>query len=237
MQEMRTSVTGKVRLTMTPIAFETAVRSALRSFYESYPDVSVEISINEGLRDIVAQGFDGGIRFGTLVEKDMVAIPLIKSNPVAIAGSSAYFEARSVPTTPEDLADHRCVYYRFMTSARLFPWPPVKGDNKVEFKGDGALVFDDGAAIRSAVIDGLGLGFLFRSQVAADLEAGHIIEVLTDWLTGFPGFSLYYPGRRTTSSAFRAMAGHLRHEKTQTDAFCDNGIGQRVPVGSLPERS
>jgi DNA-binding transcriptional LysR family regulator len=237
LQEMRTSVSGKVRLTMIPVAFEAVVRPMLRGFYERYPEVSVEISTNEGLSDIVAKGFDGGIRFGTLVERDMVAIPLTTSNPVLIAGSPAYFETRSVPVTPQDLADHRCIFYRFVTSTRLFHWPLVKGDSKVEFRGDGALVFDDGAAIRSAVIDGLGLGFLFRSQVAADLETRRVIEVLSDWVTDFPGFSLYYPSRRRTSSAFRALIEHLRQTKVRTDANLNLGKSRRVATGSLPKRS
>jgi DNA-binding transcriptional LysR family regulator len=217
LQDMRASVTGTVRLTMIPVAFETIVRPKLRSFYDRYPDVSVEISTNEGLNDIVAQGFDGGIRFGTLIEKDMVALPLTASSRVVIAGSPAYFAERPIPMSPEDLAGHRCISYRLLTSTRLYRWPLAKGKSKIEYKTDGALVFDDGDAIRAAVIDGLGLGFLFRSQVAADLDAGRIQEVLADWVTDLPGFSLYYPSRRRTSSAFRALIDHLRESKTRDD--------------------
>jgi DNA-binding transcriptional LysR family regulator len=218
LQEMRETVTGTVRLTMIPVAFETIIRPLLPAFYARYPDVSVEISTNEGLSDIVAQGFDGGIRFGTLIEKDMIALPLTRSSPAVIAGSRGYFDTHAIPETPADLADHRCVAYRLITSTRLYRWPLVKGDRRIDYQLDGSLVFDDGEAIRAAVLDGLGLGFLFRSQVTADLEAGRVVEVLADWVADLPGFSLYYPSRRRTSPAFRALIDHLREGRTRTEA-------------------
>ncbi|OED00741.1 LysR family transcriptional regulator [Rhizobium sp. YK2] len=209
LQEARKTVAGVVRLTMIPVAFENIVRPMLPSFCQRYPDVVIEISTNEGLNDIVAEGFDGGIRFGTLIDKDMVAFPLTASTPVVIAGSTAYFEKHPIPLSPEDLAVHRSIFYRYLSSSRLFLWPLAKGRQKFEYKGDPALILDDGAALRSAVIDGLGLGFLLRSQVASDLETGNLREVLSDWLVDLPGFSLYYPSRRT-SPGFRAFIEHFR---------------------------
>ncbi|MCP2138135.1 LysR family transcriptional regulator [Agrobacterium tumefaciens] len=210
LQEARETVAGVIRLTMIPAAFESFVRPALPSFCQRYPDVEIEISTNEGLNDIVAEGFDGGIRFGTLIDKDMVALPLTKSTPVVIAGSTSYFERYPIPLVPEDLAAHRIVSYRYKSSSRLLRWPLQKGRQKFEFKADPALIFDDGAAIRSAVIDGMGLGFLLRSQVLGDLKGGNLVDVLTEWLTDLPGFSLYYPSRRRTSPAFRALIEHFK---------------------------
>jgi DNA-binding transcriptional LysR family regulator len=211
LQDARETVAGVVRLTMIPIAFESIIRPMLPSFCQLYPDVTVEISTNEGLNDIVADAFDGGIRFGTLIDKDMIGVALTKSTPVVIAGSASYFKRYPIPAVPEDLAAHRSISYRYMSSSRLFRWPLVKGGRKFTYTGNPSLIFDDGAAIRSAVIDGIGLGFLLRSQVAADLEAGILTEVLTDWLADLPGFSLYYPSRHRTSSAFRAFIEHLRN--------------------------
>ncbi|SFB57037.1 transcriptional regulator, LysR family [Rhizobium sp. NFR07] len=210
MQGARETVAGIVRLTMIPAAFESVVRPALPGFCERYPGVKVEISTNEGLDDVVAEGFDGGIRFGTLIDKDMAALPLTKSTPVVIAGSASYFEKYPIPLAPEDLVDHRIVSYRYKSSARLLDWPMQMGRRKFEYKINATLIFDDGAAIRSAVVDGLGLGFLLRSQVVGDLEAGRLVEVLTDWTTDLPGFSLYYPSRRRTSPAFRALIEHFK---------------------------
>lgn len=210
LQEARETMAGVVRLTMIPAAFDSIVRPALPSFCQRYPNVEIEISTNEGLDDIVTEGFDGGIRFGTLIDKDMVALPLTKSTPVVIAGSASYFEKNPVPVTAEDLAAHRIVSYRYKSSSRLFWWPLQKGRQKFEYKAAPALIFDDGVAIRSAVMDGMGLGFLLRSQVIGDLDAGNLKEVLAEWLTDLPGFSLYYPSRRGTSPAFRALIEHFK---------------------------
>jgi DNA-binding transcriptional LysR family regulator len=210
LQEASETVAGTVRLTMIPAAFDSVVRPTLSSFCQRYPDVRLEISTNEGFNDIVAEGFDGGIRFGTLIDKDMIALPLTKSTPVVIAGSASYFEKQPIPVVPEDLAVHRIVTYRYKSSSRLFRWPLQKGRHKFEYKADPALIFDDGAAIRSAVMDGMGLGFLLRSQVADELDAGKLKQVLAEWLTDLPGFSLYYPSKRRTSPAFRALIEHFK---------------------------
>lgn len=210
LQEARETVSGVVRLTMIPVAFESIVRPALPGFCQRYPDIAIEISTNEGLDDIVAEGFDGGIRFGTLIDKDMVRLPLTASTPVVIAGSASYFEKYPIPAVPEDLAVHRLILYRYVSSSRLLRLSLIKGRQKFEYKGNPALILDDGAAIRSAVIDGLGLGFLIRSQVAADLETGNLRAVLEDWLTDLPGFGLYYPSRRGTSPAFRSLIEYFK---------------------------
>jgi DNA-binding transcriptional LysR family regulator len=210
LQEMRATISGSVRLTMVPVAFETILRPALKSFREMYPNVSVEVSIDEGLSDIVSEGFDGGIRFNTLVEKDMVSVPLTPSTAVSIVASPDYLENRGVPADPEDLASHACIGYRFVSSTRLYRWPLAKGKKKAEYGTDGALVFNDGEAIRAAALDGLGLAYVFRSQVRNDIDLGRLVPVLTNWLPDLPGFSLYYPDRARTAPAFRAMIDHLR---------------------------
>lgn len=210
LQEERTTVTGVVRVTTIPVAFESIIRPVLSSFCQRYPHVVIEISTNEGLDDVVSQGFDGGIRFGTLIDKDMVALPLTATTPVVIAGAPSYFEKYPVPVNPEELIGHRNVSYRYVSSSRLLRWPLAKGHQKLDYKVAPSLIFDDGEAIRKAVIDGLGLGFLLRSQVAADLEAGKLVQVLDDWVTDLPGFSLFYPNRRRISPAFRAFIDHLK---------------------------
>ncbi|MDQ2819911.1 MAG: LysR family transcriptional regulator [Pseudomonadota bacterium] len=215
LQELRTEVSGTVRLTMLPVAYDTLLRPILQDFFVRYPHVSVEVSIDEGTSDIVANHFDGGIRFGTLVEKDMVVMPLTRSSPIVIVGAPAYFESRiksqtPAPTTPEELKAHRCISYRYNTSTRLHRWLLEKDGNKIEFKSDGQLVLNDGAAIRSAALDGLGLAYLFAAMVDDDLNAGRLQPVLQDWLPDLPGFSLYYPSRRRTAPAFRALIEHMR---------------------------
>ncbi|MBX5173391.1 LysR family transcriptional regulator [Rhizobium sp. NZLR1b] len=211
LQEMRTTISGSVRLTMVPVAYETILRPAMRSFRETFPNVSVEISIDEGLSEIVSDGFDGGIRFNTLIEKDMVSVPLTSSTAVSIVASPEYLEKRGVPLEPEELASHACIGYRYVSSGRLYRWPLTKGKQKAEYATDGSLVLNDGEAIRAAALDGLGLAYLFRSQVHSDIVSGKLVPVLMDWLSDLPGFSLYYPDRTRTAPAFRAMIDHLKH--------------------------
>jgi DNA-binding transcriptional LysR family regulator len=211
LQDLRTEVSGTVRLTMLPVAYDTLLRPILGDFFARYPHVSVEVSIDEGTSDIVANGFDGGIRFGTLVEKDMVVMPLTQSSPVVIVGAPAYFERHiPAPHTPEQLKAHRCIGYRYNTSTRLYRWLLEKDGNKIEVKSNGPLVLNDGAAVRSAAIDGLGLAYLFASMVHDDIHAGRLLPVLQDWLPDLPGFSLYYPSRRRTAPAFRALIERMR---------------------------
>jgi DNA-binding transcriptional LysR family regulator len=210
LQEMRETISGSVRLTMVPVAFETILRPALKSFRQTFPNVSVEVSINEGMSDIVSDGFDGGIRFNMLVEKDMVSVPLTRSTAVSIVASPDYLKERGVPADPEDLVRHACIGYRFVSSTRLYRWPLARGKKKAEYGADGMLVFNDGEAIRAAALDGLGLAYVFRSQVRNDIDLGSLVPVLTDWLPDLPGFSLYYPSRARTAPAFRAMIDHLR---------------------------
>ena len=224
LQDLRTDVSGTVRLTMLPVAYDTLMRPILADFFAKHPRVSVEVSIDEGTSDIVANGFDGGIRFGTLVEKDMVVMPLTHSSPVVIVGAPAYFERHMpAPRTPEELKAHHCINYRYNTSTRLFRWLLEKDGDKIEVKSNGPLVLNDGAAIRSAALDGHGLAYLFASMVHDDMLAGRLRPVLQDWLPDLPGFSLYYPSRRRTAPAFRALIEQMRpatllsRERVDTD--------------------
>ncbi|SDP69744.1 LysR family transcriptional regulator [Phyllobacterium sp. OV277] len=211
LKDQSMSISGTIRLTMVSVAYETILRPILCGFYAKYPNVSVEVSINEGLSDIVSEGFDGGIRFGTLVDRDMVALSLTTSTPVVIVGAPAYFERNGpMPQTPSDLTAHRCITYRFVSSTRLYRWPLAKNGQAIDFKTDGTLILNDGEAIRTAAIDGLGLAFLFESQISQDVVSGRLIRVLADWLPELPGFSLYYPSRRRTTSAFRALIDYIR---------------------------
>ena len=216
LQEMRATISGSVRLTMVPVAFETILRPALKSFRATFPNVSVEVSIDEGLSDIVSRGFDGGIRFNTLVEKDMISVPLTPSTAVSIVASPDYLGKRGVPADPEDLVNHACIGYRFVSSTRLYQWQLAKGKKKAEYDTDGTLVFNDGEAIRAAALDGLGLAYVLRSQVRNDIDLGNLVQVLMDWLPDLPGFSLYYPNRARTAPAFRAMIDHLRTTRSLT---------------------
>lgn len=214
LQDMRSHVAGTIRLTTVQVAYDTLIRPRLSGFIASYPHVNIEISVNDGLTDVISASFDGGIRFGSLVEKDMVVVSLSSTSPAAIVCSPGYLARfESQPLTPADLQSHHCINYRF-ASGRLFRWPLEKNDTRFEFRGDGPLVLDSGEAIRAAALDGLGLAFLFEAQVAGDLAAGTLVKVLPDWVRPLPGFSLFYPSRRQVSPAFRAWIDYMKDSKS-----------------------
>ncbi|ANF58271.1 LysR family transcriptional regulator [Halotalea alkalilenta] len=209
LQNMRETISGTVRLTMTRVCYDEVLRPILGDFLDRHRGIHLDLSIDDGLNDPVADGFDGGIRFGNLVAKDMVALPLTKASPISIVGAPDYLRAHGAPQTPEDLKQHRCLGYRF-ASSRLHRWTLGKNGQWIRFRPETVLVLNDGEAIRMAALDGLGLAYVFSSQVADDIAAGRLLPVLEAWLPDLPGFSLYYPGARQTSPAFRALIEHLR---------------------------
>lgn len=211
LQDMRSNVAGTIRLTTVQVAYDLLIRPSLSGFLARYPHVSMEVSVNDGLTDVISASFDGGIRFGSLVEKDMVAVSLSSSSPAVIVGSPGYLASfEGPPVTPSDLQSHRRINYRFANSGRLFRWPLEKGEARFEIQGEAQLVLDNGEAIRAAALDGLGLAFLFETQVANDLASGSLIKVLPDWVRPLPGFSLFYPSRRQVSPAFRVWIDYMK---------------------------
>lgn len=211
LQDMRSSIAGTVRLTTVQVAYDALIRPNLPGFLSTYPHVRLEVSVDDSLADLVSLSFDGGIRFGSLVEKDMVAVSLTKSSPTVVVASPDYLDrSKGRPLDPADLQDHQCINYRFAGSGRLFHWPLEKKEVRLDVRPPGQLILDNGEAIRAAALDGLGLAFLFEAQVAEDIAAGRLERVLVDWLKPLPGFSLFYPNRRHVSPAFRAWIDYIK---------------------------
>lgn len=210
LQDMRETISGTVRLTTIRAAHDTLLRPMLPAFLAAYPDVVVDISIEDGLSDLVPDGYDGGIRFGTLVSADMVALPLTRTSAAVIVGAPSYFHAAPIPRAVADLAAHRCIVYRHGASGQRIRWQLEQDGRRHDVKVQGQLVVDDAEALRQAALDGLGLAWLFASQVQDDIAAGRLVSVMQPCVPDLPGFSLHYPDRRRTSPAFRAMIEHLR---------------------------
>lgn len=207
---LRDTPAGTVRVTLPKHAAALVVGPILPAFGRRYPEIRVELTVDEGLTDIVADRYDAGIRFGEKVAKDMVAWrvgPAIRS---VVVGAPAYFAQASAPTSPRDLASHRCINYRLATSGALYPWEFEEEGRSFEVKVDGPLVFNDGDLILAAALAGLGLAYLFEDQVAEHVSAGRLVPALTAWCWSAPGYYLYYPGRRQTPPALAAFVEALR---------------------------
>jgi DNA-binding transcriptional LysR family regulator len=207
---LRDTPAGTVRLTTFKHAVTSVVWPVLPRFLEAHPDVRVEITVDDGLTDIVAGRYDAGIRWGEKVAKDMIAVRVGPDTKAAVVGSPVYFAERPVPNTPRDLAGHRCINYRLATAGGLLPWGFEEAGRPLQVRVDGPLVFNDGDLILAAALAGQGIAYLYEDQIAGPVAEGRLIRVLAEWCPTFPGYYLYYPSRRQTPPALAALVDALR---------------------------
>ncbi|MER8555539.1 LysR family transcriptional regulator [Mesorhizobium sp. M1217] len=207
---LRDKPSGLIRLTTFRYAAKSVLWPVIAKLLLEYPDIEVELSLDEGLVDIVAGRFDAGIRIGEQVQKDMVAIRIGPDLRMAVVGSPSYFANRRVPKTPRELGEHRGISYRQKTGGGLFTWEFEKGGEELEVRMNGPLVINDGEMLEAAALDGLGLAYTFESQVAPFIADGRLIRVLEDWCQPFSGYHLYYPSRRQHTAAFALLLEALR---------------------------
>jgi DNA-binding transcriptional LysR family regulator len=210
MAEWRDNPSGTVRITTFAYAARIVLLPKLPGFLLANPDVRVEVNIDDGLTDIVAAGFDAGIRLGETVDKDMIAVKIGPDLRTVVVGTPSYFERYPPPLTPYDLDRHACIGYRLKTSGGLLPWEFQRGDKDIKIRTRGPLVANDGDLPAAAVRAGAGLGYIMEHDVAEDIASGKLVQVLADWCPRFPGFHLYHPSRRQSPPALRALIAALK---------------------------
>jgi len=201
---------GTIRLTASEYAAERLLWPKLAPVLRRYPDISLEISVDQGFRDIAAEGFDAGVRLGESVEKDMIAIRISPDARMVAVAAPEYFSTNPPPLTPKDLTAHRCINLRLVTARALYAWEFQKGAEVVRARVEGQLTFNSVNAILQATLDGFGIGFLPEDLVTPHIASGSLVQALDDWCQPFPGLHLYYPSRRQTSPAFRVIIDALR---------------------------
>ncbi|KRE00829.1 LysR family transcriptional regulator [Bosea sp. Root670] len=209
--ELRGKPAGTIRITAGEHAAISALQPALKRFLPDHPDIKVEIIVDYGLVDIVAAGYDAGVRLGEQVAKDMIAVRIGPEMRMAVVGSPDYFKRFGIPESPQDLASHNCIASRLPTYGGLFPWGLEKDGREVKVRGDGQLVFNSLALRLNSALDGLGLAYLPEDQTIPHIRAGRLIRVLEDWCPPFPGYHLYYPSRRHFSPALSVLVDVLRY--------------------------
>ena len=202
--------TGRIRITASRQGARMVVAPALPRFVAAYPDIVVEVLIEPGLTNIVERRFDAGIRLGESLEKDVVAVPVSGPLRMAVVGAPHYFAQHPAPSTPHDLRKHRGINLRMASAGTIYKWEFEQGRHKMEVAVDGPLVFDDSDMAVDAALEGLGLAYVIEDHVASLVEAGALVRVLEDWCEPFPGFYLYYPGRRQASPALAAFIDAVR---------------------------
>jgi DNA-binding transcriptional LysR family regulator len=208
---LRAKPAGTIRITTGEQAAERFLLPALTRLLPHYPDIRVELSIDYGLTDIVAERFDAGVRLGEQVAKDMIAVPISPELRMAVVGAPSYFTRHPAPKTPQQLSDHACINLRLPTRGGLYAWEFEKGARKLNVRVEGQLVFNTASLIVQAARAGMGLACLPQDAVKDDIEAGHLVRVLGDWCPPFPGYHLYYPSRRQQSPAFALLVEALRY--------------------------
>jgi DNA-binding transcriptional LysR family regulator len=202
---LRDKPAGNLRLTMPKHAAVAVLSPMLPAFLADYPDIRVEITVDEGLTDIVASRYDAGLRFGENVAKDMVAIRVGAPIHSAVVATPGYFAAHLPPATPHDLARHRCINYRLVTAGRIYPWEFEKDGQTLQVAVEGPLIFNDSDLILTAVLAGQGVAQLLDDQVADHVAAGRLIRVLEAWRWTAPGYYLYHTSRRQTPPPLAAL--------------------------------
>ena len=210
LSEFRDKPAGTIRITTGEHAAHTVLWPALERLLPDYPDIKVELDLNNGLTDIVAGRYDAGVRLGEQVAKDMVAVRIGPDTCMAVVGAPSYFASRPRPRTPEDLTSHDCISLR-MQSGGLLTWEFEKGDREVKVRVEGRLVFNSTLMALEAAVAGYGLAYLLEDRVQACLADGRLVRVLADWCPPFSGYHLYYPSRRQPTPAFTLLVDALRH--------------------------
>ena len=211
LSELRETPSGTIRITANEHAANTVLWPVLEKLLPGYPDVQVELSVDSGLTDIVAERFDAGVRLGESVAKDMVAVRIGPDLRMAVVGAPSYFATRPKPQTPQDLAGRRCVNLRLLTFGGLYAWELEKGGREVKVRVEGQLAFDNPAMTLRAAMAGFGPACVLEDHVAAHVASGSLIRVLEDWCPPFAGYHLYYPSRRQPSAAFTLLVDALRY--------------------------
>src|SRR5215471_13568891 len=200
---------GVLRINTAYVAYATLIDAHLASFGERYPEITLDITIDNNLSDIVAGGFDAGIRLGYALQRDMIAVPLGPMQQLAVVGSPRYFKRRGIPRTPHDLLEHDCIRHR-LNRARFFEWEFRIGGKDVTVDVHGRLVLDEMRAVLDAACQGNGLGLVFRQFATAEIASGAVVPILDQFLPSDQRFHLYYANRAHTPSKLRAFIDFMQ---------------------------
>ena len=207
--EARDRPAGTLRLSVPRTAAHLVLTPRLGAFAAVYPDIVLEIVIEDRFTDVVEGGFDAGVRLGESLQRDMIAVRIGPDIRGAVVGAPSYFKTMPRPHHPRELAGHRCIRFRF-SSGILYRWEFEKGGEAIEMAVQGPLVLDEDHLIAQAVVDGAGLAFVFEDYVATPLADGQLIRVLDDWCPPVYGVFVYYPSRRQMRPALRAFVDFFK---------------------------
>ena len=211
LNELREKPAGTIRITAGEHPAEAILWPAVAKLLPDYPDVTVEIMIDNGLTNIVAERYDAGVRLGEQVAKDMIAMRIGPDMRMAVVATPCYLARRPRPRTPQDLTAHACINLRLPTYGGLYAWEFEKAGRALKVRVEGPLVFNSTSMILEAALTGIGLAYLPEDRVRRHLADGRLVRVLADWCPPFSGYHLYYPSRRQPAPAFALLVDALRY--------------------------
>lgn len=211
LRDTRDRPAGNIRLTAGEHAMSAVLWPVLKPFMAQYPDINVEVTVDDGLTDIVDGRFDAGVRLGEQVAKDMIAIRIAPDMLMAVVGSADYLHRFGVPETPEQLDQHRCINMRLPTRGGLYAWEFERDGRELRVRVEGQLILNSLPQRIDAAENGLGLAYVPEDAVQDALAEGRLARVLEAWCPAFAGYHLYYPSRRQHTSAFSLLIAALRH--------------------------
>lgn len=211
LRDTRERPAGNIRLTAGEHATSAILWPALKPFMLQYPDINIEITVDNGLTDIVDGRFDAGVRLGEQVAKDMIAVRIAPDMRMAVIGSPEYLQRFGTPQTPYELERHRCINMRLPTRGGIYTWEFERDGQEVRVRVEGQITLNSLPQRIDAAESGLGLAYVPDDCVQQALAAGHLVRVLEDWTPSFAGYHLYYPSRRQHTTAFALLVDALRH--------------------------
>jgi DNA-binding transcriptional LysR family regulator len=217
-RELRDKPAGTIRITATEFAIDTVLLPKLAPLLRQYPDIKVEMIVDYGLTDIVAQQYDAGVRSGEQVAKDMIAVRIGPDMRMAVVGAPSYFKARPEPRRPQELIEHNCINLRLPTHGSVYAWEFEKGGRELRVRVDGQLTFNGTAQLLNGALAGCGLAYVPEGLVGQHLEKGRLKRVLAEWCPPYSGYHLFYPSRRQSSAAFALVVDALRHRPAKGTA-------------------
>jgi len=210
---LRDRPAGLLRLTVSRSGYAHALEPLMAAFLAEYPDIKVDICADERLVDIVAEGFDAGLRLGETLEREMIAVRVSEDQRAAIVASPEYFAAHAKPKHPRDLLEHDCINMRRATSGNAYRWEFTEDGKDFEMAVDGRLVANDAAVILRAAMSGLGIAYMMESTVRPLLADKRLVRVLDAYCPPFPGYFLYYPSRSNVAPKLQVLVDFLKKRK------------------------
>ncbi|WP_144815491.1 MULTISPECIES: LysR family transcriptional regulator [Enterobacteriaceae] len=205
---------GTVRITAHDHAIESVLWPRLQALLKQYPDIQIELSVDYALTDIVAQQFDAGVRVGSIVDKDMIAVRISPDFHMAVVCSPEYLKGKSKPITPADLTTHQCINLRLPTRGGLYAWEFEHQGKTLSVRVQGQTVFNNTYLMLHAALDGLGFAYIPLELAQPYITAGKLVPALEQWWPRFPGYHLYYASRRQLAPALAEVIAALRYRES-----------------------